>query len=44
MGRFLRNVLIGIGIGLLIAPMPGEELRRLLSERFQGLTDLVIRN
>src|SRR5258708_1934555 len=37
MGRFLRNVLIGIGIGLLIAPMPGEELRRLLSERFQGV-------
>jgi gas vesicle protein len=44
MGRFLRNVLIGIGIGLLIAPMPGEELRRLLSERFQGVRSSLSEN
>jgi hypothetical protein len=36
MRRFLSSVLIGIGIGLLIAPMPGEEMRRLLNERLQG--------
>lgn len=44
MSRFLRSVLIGIGIGLLIAPMPGEELRRLLSERFQGLLSSLSEN
>jgi hypothetical protein len=37
MGKFLRTILIGVGIGLLIAPMPGQEMRRRLSERFQAL-------
>ena len=36
MGKFLRSVLLGIGIGLLVAPMPGQEMRRLLNERFQS--------
>jgi gas vesicle protein len=35
MGRFIRTLLIGIGIGLLIAPKRGEETRQLLKERFQ---------
>lgn len=35
MANFIRNVLIGVGIGLLVAPMRGEELRRMLGERFQ---------
>ena len=35
MGKFLRTLLIGVGIGLLIAPKRGEETRRLLTERFQ---------
>jgi len=35
MGRFLRGILLGIGVALLFAPMRGEELRRLLSERLQ---------
>src|SRR6266436_1891967 len=34
MGRFLNGVLIGVGIGLLVAPMKGEEMRRLVSERY----------
>ena len=38
MGRFLRTLLIGVGIGLLIAPKRGEEMRQLLMDRFQGLT------
>ncbi len=38
MGKFLRTLLIGIGIGLLIAPKRGEEMRQLLMERFQGIT------
>ena len=37
MQRFIRGVLIGVGIGLLIAPMKGEEMRRLLAERFEEL-------
>ena len=37
MGKVLRSVLIGIGIGLLIAPMPGQELRQLLRSRMQQL-------
>ncbi len=35
MGSFFNGVVVGIGIGLLIAPMPGQELRRLLLERYQ---------
>lgn len=37
MSRFLRTLLIGIGIGLLIAPMPGQEMRRRLSEMTRNL-------
>ncbi len=37
MGKFFRNILIGIGIGLLIAPMPGQDMRRMVSERVRGL-------
>ena len=37
MGRFLNGVLIGVGIGLLVAPMKGEEMRRRLSQRYQEL-------
>nr|BBH95879.1 hypothetical protein KTA_40780 [Thermogemmatispora argillosa] len=39
MNNFFRGVLVGIGIGLLIAPMRGEEMRRLLGERLQQLRD-----
>ena len=35
MGKFLRTVLIGVGIGLLIAPKRGEETRQALTNRFQ---------
>lgn len=37
MGRFLNGVLIGLGIGLLVAPMRGEEMRRLVRERIEEL-------
>ena len=39
MGRFFRGLIIGAGIGLLVAPMRGEEMRRLISER-----DVELRN
>ena len=34
MKRFITGVLLGVGIGLLVAPMRGEETRRQLAERF----------
>jgi gas vesicle protein len=39
MGRFFRGFLIGVGIGLLVAPMRGEDMRRLISERYVELRD-----
>jgi gas vesicle protein len=37
MSNFLKGLLFGVGIGLLIAPMRGEEMRNLLNERFSEL-------
>lgn len=37
MGKFLRSVLIGVGVGLLIAPKRGTEMRQTLMDRFQQL-------
>src|SRR5215471_7060180 len=39
MGRFFRGMLIGVGIGLLVAPMRGEDMRRMLSARFAELRE-----
>lgn len=33
MNNFLKGLLIGVGIGLLVAPMKGEEMRRRIAER-----------
>ncbi|MBV9230366.1 MAG: YtxH domain-containing protein [Chloroflexi bacterium] len=35
MNSFLKGMLVGVGIGLLVAPMRGEEMRRLVGERLQ---------
>ncbi len=37
MNKFVKGMLVGIGIGLLIAPMKGEETRRKFGERIQQL-------
>src|ERR1051326_3793932 len=37
MNSFIRGMLFGVGIGLLVAPMRGEEMRQLVAERFQEL-------
>src|SRR5438105_3137727 len=37
MGRFLNGLLIGVGIGMLVAPMKGEEMQRLARERLDQL-------
>jgi gas vesicle protein len=34
MNNFVRGIILGMGIGLLVAPMRGEELRRMVTERF----------
>ena len=34
MNKFITGLLLGLGIGLLVAPMKGEETRRQLAERF----------
>ncbi|EFH81456.1 hypothetical protein Krac_2180 [Ktedonobacter racemifer DSM 44963] len=33
-GKFMNGILVGVGVGLLVAPRKGEEMRRMLSERF----------
>ena len=37
MGRFLNGVLVGIGVGFLIAPVEGQEMRRLVQQRYEQL-------
>ena len=44
MRTFTKGVLIGIGVGLLFAPMKGEELRRRLNERAAELRDALPEN
>jgi gas vesicle protein len=33
MNNFVKGLLFGVGIGLLVAPMRGEEMRKLVGER-----------
>src|SRR5947209_11930618 len=35
MNGFFKGLLVGMGVGLLVAPMRGEEMRRLLSQRLE---------
>ena len=44
MGRFFRGLLIGVGVGLLVAPMRGEDMRRLISERYAELREALPNN
>jgi|SRR5579863_5725013 len=37
MNSFVKGVLVGVGVGLLIAPMRGEDTRRMLNQRFQEM-------
>jgi gas vesicle protein len=37
MNNFTKGLLLGVGIGLLVAPMKGEELRQLVGERMNEL-------
>ena len=44
MNNFTKGILVGIGVGLLIAPMRGEETRRMLNERFTELRNSLPEN
>lgn len=44
MNKFVQGLLFGIGIGLLIAPMRGEELRKLVGERANELRGYLPQN
>ena len=44
MNSFVKGILVGVGIGLVVAPMRGEEMRRLLAERFQELSGYLPEN
>jgi gas vesicle protein len=37
MKSFIRGMLVGVGVGLLVAPMRGQDMRNLLRERFEEL-------
>ncbi len=37
MNSFFKGVILGVGVGLLIAPKKGEEMRRLVRERYEAL-------
>lgn len=44
MRSFTKGILIGVGVGLLVAPMTGEEMRRLISQRFTELRNSLPEN
>jgi gas vesicle protein len=44
MNSFFKGVLFGVGVGLLIAPMRGEEMRALLRQRFSELRGYLPQN
>ena len=44
MNNFTKGLLLGVGIGLLIAPMKGEELRKLVGERVNELRGYLPQN
>jgi gas vesicle protein len=37
MKHFVRGMIVGVGIGMLVAPMKGEEMRNLLRQRFEEM-------
>ena len=37
MNNFIKGMLVGVGVGLLVAPMRGEEMRKVLNQRVSEL-------
>src|SRR5438270_321971 len=44
MKHFVRGMIVGVGIGMLVAPMRGDEMRNLLRQRFEGLRNSLPEN
>ena len=44
MKGFVRGILVGVGVGLLVAPVTGEEMRRRLGERIATLRSYLPEN
>jgi gas vesicle protein len=44
MNNFVKGLLVGVGIGLVVAPMRGEEMRQLLKSRFQQMQSYLPEN
>jgi gas vesicle protein len=44
MNKFVKGLLVGVGVGLLVAPMRGEELRKLMGERVNELRGYLPQN
>jgi gas vesicle protein len=44
MNNFVKGMLLGVGIGLLVAPMRGEEMRRRIGERLGELRGYIPEN
>lgn len=44
MKQFITGLLLGLGIGILVAPMRGEETRRQLAERFAEMRGYIPEN
>lgn len=41
LGKFINGLLVGVGVGMLVAPKRGEEMRRLVGERTGQLWEKV---
>ncbi|GCE16667.1 YtxH domain-containing protein [Dictyobacter kobayashii] len=44
MNNFVKGILLGVGVGLLVAPMKGDEMRKLVSERIGELRGYIPEN
>jgi gas vesicle protein len=44
MGKFTNGLLLGVGIGLLVTPMRGEEMRRVVSQRVANIRTSLSQN
>jgi|SRR5579859_6040973 len=44
MNNFVKGLLVGVGIGMVVAPMRGEEMRLLLKARFQQMQSYLPEN
>jgi gas vesicle protein len=44
MNNFLKGILVGVGVGLLVAPMKGDEMRKVVNQRIGELRGYIPEN